>query len=142
MNWPSAWYSLPPMNAPLESLKYCPLFTGSVISVIKRTQAPTDLVLMSALSTLSVVSQGLIDVERPNLGPGPVGVYTITVAESGERKSSVARCFEKPIHDFQRHENDRYMERLSEYEIEKEIFDEEVKAIRKEIKKYVRAKNQ
>lgn len=141
MNWPKTWCSLPAMNASLEPLEYCPLFTGSVTSVIKRTQAPPDLVLMSALSTLSIVSQGLIDVERPNLGPGPVGLYAITVAESGERKSSVARCFEKPIHDFQKRENDRYMEKLSEYEIDKEIFDEEVKAIRKEIKRYVRTKN-
>lgn len=141
MNWPVKWYSLPAMNAPLEPLEYCPSITGSVKSVIERTQAPPALVFMSALSTLSIVLQGLIDVERPNLSPSPVGVYTLTVADSGERKSSVARCFEKPIHDFQRQENDRYLERLSEYEIDKEIFDEEIKAIRKEIKKYVRAKN-
>jgi len=141
VNWPNTWHSLPPINAPLKPLEYCPLITGSVNSVIEKTQAPPDLVFMSALSTLSTVSQGLIDVERPNLGPSPVGLYTIAVAESGERKSSVARCFEKPIHDFQRQENERYLERLSKYEIDKEIFDEELKAIRKEIKQYVRTKN-
>lgn len=64
-------------------------------------QAPVEMVAGSALATASLAAQALADVRRNHTLIGPIGLYFLTVAESGERKSTVDRLFGRAIHHFQ-----------------------------------------
>lgn len=64
-------------------------------------QAPVEMVASSALATASLAAQALADVRRNRTLVGPIGLYFLTVAESGERKSTVDRLFGRAVYDFQ-----------------------------------------
>ncbi|MCU0973196.1 MAG: DUF3987 domain-containing protein [Burkholderiales bacterium] len=70
---------------------------AAVREVAEFVQCPVALAACSALSALSVAVQGLANVRRgPDL-EGPIGVYLMAVADSGERKSEADRRFAEPL---------------------------------------------
>lgn len=119
----------------LPGLNYCPVTTQLIKSLIGKTKAPVDLIMISTLTTYSVLLQGIIDVERPSGGKGPVSLFTLAIAESGERKSTIAKLLEKPILDFQKEENQKFANRLAEFEVELDLYEEEKKYLHKLIQK-------
>lgn len=61
------------------------------------TQAPKRLIWGSIISVLSSVSQGMLDVKiNPNLKM-PTSLFILTIAESGERKSTVDNLLRKKL---------------------------------------------
>ena len=89
-DWPAA----EPFNA-LRSAKPFPLYglpptiQLAVTETQSLTQAPIEMVVASALSAASLAAQGHADVARDAELVGPIGIYTITVGASGERKSAI-----------------------------------------------------
>ena len=81
---------------PLSSLP--PLIRDAVIEAQQITQAPLGLVAASALGAVSLVCQNLIDVCRLNTLRGPVSLFFLTLAESGERKTAVDKLLMKPLY--------------------------------------------
>ncbi len=69
---------------PLSSLP--PLIRDAVIEAQQITQAPLGLVAASALALFHLSANILIDVCRLNTLRGPVSLFFLTLAESGERK--------------------------------------------------------
>lgn len=69
-------------------------------------QAPVEMVAGSALATARLAAQALADVRRNHTLIGPIGLYFLTVAESGERKSTVDRLFGRAVHHFQDRERE------------------------------------
>ena len=69
-------------------------------------QAPSEMVASSALAVASLAAQHLADVRRSSALIGPVGLYFLTVAESGDRKSTVDRLFGRSIREFQDSQRD------------------------------------
>lgn len=134
-------HRLPYMGEALHKPNNCPKTVSLVNSLLEKTQAPVDMVLMSVLSSYSMLLQGIIDVERPEVGRGPVSLFTLTIAESGERKSTVSNLLERPVVDFQLSENEKYKERIAEYELELEIHEEEVAYLRRLISKELRRRD-
>jgi hypothetical protein len=92
---------IPDYGAAAPVLQCCPKTQGLINYISCVTKAPYELVLASTLSSYSILLQGLIDVERPNVGRGPVSLYTLCVAESGERKSTIGKLLDKPVMDYQ-----------------------------------------
>jgi len=133
VNLPDTLSALPVMNQPLQAPGSCPMTHNLVYSLLRKTQAPADLILLSALSTYSLLLQGRVDVERPGVGVGPVSLFGLTIADSGERKSTVARLLERPVVEFQSRQNEEYAEKVASYEAETEIFQDAVKVLRKRI---------
>lgn len=92
---------------PMPTL-FCPthlsdgLFQAKAQEVAESTQAPWPLVVQGMLSTTSLLFQGLMDVEKPNGQISPCSLYTIGIAQSGERKSAIAKHYLEPIYDFLR----------------------------------------
>jgi hypothetical protein len=81
-----------------------------VEAVQGQTQAPVAIPAASALSVASLAVQGFRDVETLG-GDRPLSLYALTVAQSGERKSScdaplmaALRSYEKEQHDTRRDE--------------------------------------
>lgn len=60
-------------------------------------QAPVAMVAGAALGALSMAAQALFDVDRDNVLTGPCGLFLLTIAESGERKSSCDGYFARPV---------------------------------------------
>jgi putative DNA primase/helicase len=65
------------------------------------TKAPIALVASSALGALSLTIQAHVDVRRDEMLFGPVSLFLLTIADSGERKTQADKMFTRPIQDYQ-----------------------------------------
>lgn len=64
-------------------------------------KAPLPMVASSALAALSLASQAHVDAKRAEKLTGPAGLFVLTIADSGERKSSCDGHFTKPVRDYE-----------------------------------------
>ena len=88
-----------PEPYPLDALP--DTIRAAVEEVASFVKAPLPMVASSALAALSLATQAHIDVRRDEILSGPVGLFLLTIAESGERKSQADKMFTKPILDYQ-----------------------------------------
>ncbi len=65
------------------------------------TQAPIEIAAQSVLAAAGLVTQKFADVETLG-GKAPISLFALTIARSGERKSSVDRILTKSIRDWER----------------------------------------
>ena len=84
---------------PVDALP--PTIRDAVAEVQAFVQAPKAMVSMSALGVASIAVQALVNVERVEGLAGPVGLYSMALAPSGERKSSIDGYFTKPIREYE-----------------------------------------
>jgi putative DNA primase/helicase len=84
---------------PLEALP--DTVREAVEEVLGFTKAPIALVASSALASLSVAAQAHVDMKRAEKLTGPVSLFLLTIADSGERKSTCDGFFSQPIHTYQ-----------------------------------------
>ena len=88
-----------PIPYPLEALPFG--IREAVEEVLSFAQTPPALAACSALSALSLAGQGLTDVRRAEGLEGPVSLFFLTLADSGERKSSVDGHFMTGIREWE-----------------------------------------
>lgn len=65
------------------------------------TKAPVPLVASSALAALSLAIQAHADAKRAEKLTGPVSLFLLTIADSGERKSTCDGFFTRAIRDYE-----------------------------------------
>lgn len=75
---------------------------GAIAEVQTFTKAPPALVASCALAAMSTAAQAYIDVCRADKLQGPSGLYLLTVADSGERKTTVDGFFTGAIREYER----------------------------------------
>jgi hypothetical protein len=76
------------------------------------TQAPRELVATSALAAAATLAQGIGDVSHPVTNSTlPCSLFLASLAETGDRKSSVERILFGPIKAWEREAWDKYNER-------------------------------
>lgn len=107
------------------------LITKAYMEARLITQAPDPMVYMTAISAVSLALQGVIDVEIPTGKISPVSLMGLTIAESGERKSSVENLFTKGIKSFQKENIECHQTQLREYEIQLDLHHKKVARIKK-----------
>jgi hypothetical protein len=90
-----------------------------------------DLVLPCVLSSLSTLLQGIIDVESFTGSPIPVSVNILIIAESGERKSAVAKLLEQPIIFLQVWLMEKYKNEIATFKAEKVVVREKINYLKK-----------
>jgi putative DNA primase/helicase len=78
------------------------VMANAVREVQAYVQAPMAMVGGAALGALSMAAQGLIDVDRDSNLTGPCSLFLLTIAESGERKSSCDGYFSRAIAQWER----------------------------------------
>lgn len=88
-----------PEPYPLDALPA--IIRAAVEEVAGFVKAPVPMVASSALAALSLAAQAHCDVRRDEILSGPVSLFVMTIADSGERKSQVDKMFIKPIQDYQ-----------------------------------------
>lgn len=101
---------------PLEVLP--PLIRDAIKEVEQFTQAPTALIAASALSAVSATVQGLASVERGAGLRGPASLFFLTLAVSGERKSSADKYFTRAIHEWETQQAEAAKPALAAYRAE------------------------
>lgn len=74
---------------------------AAVEEVQSFTKAPLPLVASSALAALSLAIQAHADAKRAERLTGPVSLFLLTIADSGERKSTCDGFFTKAIRDYE-----------------------------------------
>lgn len=127
--------ALPPRGMPCPSFSPFPIFQAAVDEVVQNIQAPQPLILASALTAISVVSQGLINVRRPTGQVGPASVMTLVIGDTGERKTTADDIFQKAIRNFQAERAKEYETELKEWRTRMEVWGARRKTILKEVAK-------
>lgn len=92
-------------------------------------QTPVSLAASSALSAISLAGQGLASVRRAEGLEGPASLYLLTIAESGERKTTVDDKFFAPIREFESDEAERVRPAFAEYAAEVRTWEAKVKGV-------------
>lgn len=117
------------------------LIRDAVTEVRDYAQAPEPLVAASALSAVSVAAQGLADVQRDEGLTGPIGVWLLTIADSGERKSTADRYFSEPIREYERDQAEAYKPTVAKYRAAKDAWDAQLAGLRDAIKQAAKSGN-
>jgi hypothetical protein len=103
---PEEWPEPEPLAAqgeaepyPLDALP--DLLLAAVAEVQGFTKAPIPMVASSALAAVSVAVQAHVDIRRTDKLEGPTGVFLLTIADSGERKSTCDGFFVQAIQEYE-----------------------------------------
>ena len=94
---------------------------SAVEAVQAMTQAPMAIPAQSALSIAALAVQGFANVETLG-GDRPLSLYCLTIAESGERKTSCDERFMEPVRDFEKEEGRKYLKARQAYTKAREIW--------------------
>ncbi|MBA3755168.1 MAG: DUF3987 domain-containing protein, partial [Nitrosomonas sp.] len=100
------WAEPQPLTAKIEQEPY-PIealpnsVRDAVDEVYGFVKAPLPLVAASSISAMSLAIQAHYDVERASALHSPTGLFMLTIADSGERKTTCDRFFTKAINDYE-----------------------------------------
>ena len=92
------------------------------------TQAPVAIAAQSALAVASLAVQGFADVETLG-GDAPCSLFCLTIAESGERKSTSDRLVVRGVREYERAQSDAYRDEIAAYDLAKEIWEQKRKQL-------------
>lgn len=106
----------------------------AVIEVQQFTKAPIPLVAASALTALSLACQTYIDVQRAEGLQGPTGLFFLTIADSGERKSTCDTFFMRAIWDYEKGQAEAAKPILKKYNAEYAAWDAKCGGVKKTIR--------
>jgi putative DNA primase/helicase len=98
------------------------------------TKAPIPLVASSALAALSLVVQAHADVKRAEKLTGPVGLFLLTIAESGERKSTCDGFFMQEIRDYEANQAEGAKPLVKDFNATKEAWEAKRGGIKEKIR--------
>lgn len=79
-------------------------------------KAPFPLVASSAIGALSLAVQAYVDVERAQKLNSPVSLFLLTIADSGERKSTCDGFFSKALRDYEQEQAEAMKPELERYQ--------------------------
>lgn len=106
----------------------------AVLEVQGFAQAPMAMVATSALSALSMAAQALHDVKRAEKLTGPIGLFTLVLADSGERKTTCDDFFMPEIRQWQRTQEEVMRPQIESHEAAVDAWNAEREGIVAKIK--------
>jgi putative DNA primase/helicase len=122
---------------------------NAINEVFNYVKAPIELISTSALTALSICGQGLALVSRDSALVGPISLYTLVIAESGERKTTCDNFFIKPIREHQaqseleiKKEKDFYSTLIKKHEKQKKALVQELEKLPIDSSEQFRLKNE
>ena len=96
-------------------------------------QAPDGMTLACQLTSMATAMQGVFNVEIPTRKIAPVSLMVMTIAQSGERKSTVDNLFMGEIKSIEKEQEAAYQKSLKEYNIQMDIHKEKKAKLKKAI---------
>jgi putative DNA primase/helicase len=115
------WVEPQPLSAKLKPEPY-PVdalpdrIRAAVQEVAGFVKAPLPLVASSALAALSLAAQAHIDIKRAEKLYGPVSLDLLTIADSGERKSTCDGFFSSAIRQYQQEQTEAAKPVIQDYQ--------------------------
>ena len=108
------------------------VLAGYCKAVADNVQVYPEMCVLPMLSVLSVCAQGKAVIRNPGGGNlESLNLYTVTVAEPGERKSGVFSSLTEPLFRYQREENKRRAPLIKEYLSQRKSYERQIdKAMR------------
>ncbi|MGA8147281.1 MAG: YfjI family protein [Gallionellaceae bacterium] len=116
----NGWNTPQPLIAKVEPESY-PIdalpdtIRAAVEEVAAFVKAPVAMVASSALAALSLAAQAHVDVRRADKLQGPVSLDLLTIADSGERKSTCDGFFVTAIRDYEIAQSDAAKPLVKDY---------------------------
>jgi putative DNA primase/helicase len=102
-------------------------------------KAPIPLVATSALSAISLAIQAHVDIRRAHKLSGPTGLFTLSIAESGERKSTCDGFFTAAIKHYEREQAELAKPLLSEHRAALGTWEAKRKGIKEKIQQLAKS---
>lgn len=123
----SSWPEPQPLVSKIEAQSYpVDALPATIRAAVEEVQAftkvPTALVASSALSALSIAIQAHVDVARADKLQGPCSLYLLTVADSGERKSTCDGYFSSALREYEREQTEAAAPEMQRYAADKEAW--------------------
>ena len=133
------WEEPQPLVAKVEMEPY-PLtaLPGKIRAAIEEvqafTKAPLPLVASSALAALSLAIQAQVDVARAERLSGPTSLFLLTIADSGERKSTCDGFFSKAIRNYEQEQYKQSINDLKDFKAALEAWESKRSGIKEKIR--------
>lgn len=106
------------------------LMGGAATAIADTVQVPIEIAAQSILATAALVAQGFSDVLLPFGQTRPLSLYLVTLADSGDRKSTSDNIACKAINEFESAAEPKYLENISEWQWRCEAWKVELAQIR------------
>ncbi len=107
---------------------------AAVTEVADFVKAPVPMIASSALSALSLAIQAHVDVRRADKLQGPTGLFLLTIADSGERKSTCDGLFTKAIKDYESAEAEKAKPDIKNYKADLDAWEAQRSGIKDKIR--------
>ena len=101
------------LNYPVEALG--PILGEAAKAIAYHVQVPLGIACQSVLAAGSLVAQQHVNVARGKISTGPVSLYCLSIADSGDRKSVTDKLALKPVRDFEAARRDELRSELKRY---------------------------
>lgn len=124
---------LAPVPYPLDAFLVIARETG--FELIRNVQAPDAMVGMALINAIAMACQGLIDVKLPTGQVRPVSQNLLIVAESGERKSTLASLLLAPFREADTQAIISHNFKMANYQAELDAWQAKNKGLRRAITK-------
>ncbi|HEQ1858313.1 TPA: DUF3987 domain-containing protein [Providencia alcalifaciens] len=116
-----------------------PVLNKLINSLHTETQIPVELIGSVTLGAVSLACQSLIEVIQPHTNmPEPCSLYLMTIAESGEGKTTINKLIMKPFYDFQSDLKKEYEINLASYNSNYDLWKVEQQALNSNLRKAIR----
>lgn len=125
--------SLLPESYPVEALPDC--IKNAVIEVQGFTKAPVPLVASCALAALSLAGQSFVNIKRDDKLTGPVSLFFLTIADSGERKSTCDGFFMQAVREYESEQAELAKPKFVEYNVNHAVWKTKSDGIKAKIRK-------
>ena len=112
---------------------------AAVEELAKFVQAPIPMIASSSLAALSIAAQAHVDVARSERLHGPTGLFLLTIADSGERKSSVDGHFTKAIERYELEQANLAKPKVKDYEAELQVWKAKNEGIKDKIRQLAKS---
>jgi len=116
-NWPepqTLLAKIAPEPYPVDALPT--MVRAAVEEVAGFVKAPLPMVAGSALASMSLAIQAHVDAKRAERLQGPVGLFMLAIADSGERKTTVDGFFSTPIREYEAQQAEAMKPELERHE--------------------------
>ncbi|CAL60685.1 conserved hypothetical protein; putative CP4-57 prophage protein [Herminiimonas arsenicoxydans] len=112
-----------------------PVMKKTILEIHAATQAPLGMILATVLFDMTLSVQNSIDVRRPNGSQGPVSTIMTVLADSGERKSTVANEIFSAVEEVETEENKKTDQEMEGWKIQSKLHAEKLKGVLAAIRK-------
>jgi len=103
LEWPEAQPLTPRVESRPFPLDALPKHVRAAVEEVHAfVQAPIPLIVSSALGAVSLAAQAYFNVERAETLFGPISLFLLIVADSGERKTTVDNLFTTALREYER----------------------------------------